>query len=138
MRFIVKQACCPRHYGQGLLILAVLAAGARADSLDAIFARMDEASKKLKFVSATLHQTEYLAVIDEKTDENGQLWMKRGKNGMSLLVKFSPPNERVVALDGHTLWIYKPKGNMAEKHDMPAPYCSACTSCGSTLYLQTF
>ena len=103
-----------------IFIWALLGAvpAARADSLDAIFARMDEASKKLKFVSATLHQTEYLAVIDEKTDENGQLWMKRGKNGMSLLVKFSPPNERVVALDGHTLWIYKPKGNVAEKYDV--------------------
>ena len=117
MKTIVKQGRCLRHYWRGFLILTVLAT-AHAESLDAIFARMDEASKKLKFVSANLHQAEYVAVIDEKTEEDGQLRMKRGKNGMQLLVKFSPPNERTVALDGHTLWIYKPKGNMAEKHDV--------------------
>jgi outer membrane lipoprotein-sorting protein len=105
---------------RSLIIWAVLGGlpAAHAESLDAIFARMDEASKKLKFVTANLHQTDYLAVIDEKTEEDGQLRMKRSKNGMLLLVKFNPPNERTVALDGHTLWIYKPKGNMAEKYDV--------------------
>lgn len=114
---MVKPAPCPRHSWRGFLIVAVLAT-AQAESLDAIFARMNEASKKLKFVTANLHQAEYVAAIDEKTEENGQLRMKRGKNGMLLLVKFSPPNERTVALDGHTLWIYLPKGNMAEKYDV--------------------
>jgi outer membrane lipoprotein-sorting protein len=99
------------------VLLGALAA-ARAESLDAIFARMDEASKKLKFVTANLHQTDYMAVIDEKTEEDGKLRMKRGKNGMSLLVQFNPPNERTVALDGRTLWIYLPKGNQAEKYDV--------------------
>ena len=44
---------------------------AQADSLDAIFARMDKASKKFKGVTANLHQEDYMAVIDETTKEDG-------------------------------------------------------------------
>jgi outer membrane lipoprotein-sorting protein len=100
------------------LILAALAAGVRAESLDTIFARMDEESKKLKSASANLHQSEYFAVIGETTQEDGQLRMKRTKNGMLLRVDFSPPNARVVALDGRLLSIFYPKANQAERYDV--------------------
>lgn len=104
---------------RALLICAAFATFARADSLDAIFARMDEASKKFKSASARLHQVEYTGVIDEKTEEDGVLRMRRNKNGsIQMRVDFDKPNQRVVALDGHILWIYLPKGNQAERHDV--------------------
>jgi outer membrane lipoprotein-sorting protein len=101
-----------------ILIVAVMAVGARAESLDAIFARMDKDSKNFKTASANIHQTDYMAVIDEKTVEDGRLWMKRSKNGVMLLVQFSKPNERVVALDGHMVSIYLPKANTVEHYDV--------------------
>ena len=100
------------------LILLVLATGGRAESLDTIFARMDEASKKFKSAAANIHQADYMAVIDETTQEDGQLRMKRSKNGVLLRVEFSKPNARVVALDGHILSIYYPKANTAERYDV--------------------
>jgi outer membrane lipoprotein-sorting protein len=118
VRSILRSRRCPRHYWRGFLILTALAAGGRAESLDAIFARMDEASKKFKSASAKLHQADYMAVIDETTQEDGQLRMKRSKNGVMLRVEFSKPNARLIALDGHILWIYYPKANTAERYDV--------------------
>jgi len=101
-----------------ILLALGLTIGARADSLDAIFARMDEASKKFKGVSANLHQEDYMAVIDETTKEDGKLWMKRSKGGVSLKVDFDKPNDRMVVLEGHTVWIFYPKANTVEQHDL--------------------
>ncbi len=103
---------------RGLLICAALAMSARAESLDAIFARMDKASKEFKSASANIHQVEYTAVIDESTAEDGQLRVKRAHGNVMLRVNFDKPNQRVVVLDGHTLWNYHPKANAAEKYDV--------------------
>jgi outer membrane lipoprotein-sorting protein len=92
--------------------------GARAESLDAIFARMDKAAKDFKSATANLHQVEHTAVIDETTAEDGVLHMKRAKGGILLRVNFDQPNQRVVALDGHMVVIYLPKANEAEKYDV--------------------
>ena len=100
------------------LIVALMAAGARADSLDAIFARMDKASKDFKSASANIHQSDYVAVIGETTEEDGQLRMRKSKGGVALLVKFSKPNERMVALDGHMVSVFLPKANTVEVYDV--------------------
>lgn len=100
------------------MVAAVLAAGARADSLDAIFARMDKASREFKQVSANIHQSDYVAVIGETTEEDGQLRMKKSKSGVLLRVSFSKPNERVVALGGHMVSVFYPKANTVEIYDV--------------------
>jgi outer membrane lipoprotein-sorting protein len=109
-----------------LLICAVLAAGVRAESLDTIFARMDKASKEFKSATAKIHQVEYTAVIDETTAEDGQLFMKRAHGNVMLRVNFDKPNQRVVALDGHMVSIYKPMANTVEKYDV-SKYTSSNT-----------
>ncbi len=100
------------------LLAIALAAFARADSLDAIFARMDKASKEFKGVTANLHQEDYLAVIDETTKEDGVLHLKRSKNGVMLKVDFAKPNNRTVAMEGHMVSIFHPEANSVERYDV--------------------
>ena len=108
-------------------IAALLAAqAARADSLDAIFARMDEAAKKFKAVTATMHQTHYIAVIQDTNEEDGELRLKRVRNGIALLVDFTGPDARTIAFEGHTLKIYYPKANQVQTIDI-SKYTSADT-----------
>ena len=91
---------------------------ARAESLDAIFARMDKAAKEFKSATASLKQVEYTAVIDEKTTEDGVLHLKRVHGNVMLRVNFDPPNQRVVALNGHLVVIYYPQAKSADKYDV--------------------
>lgn len=107
-------------------MVAALVACARAESLDAIFARMDKAAKEFKSASANLHESQYTAVIQETSQEDGLLRVRRGKGGMKLRVDFSKPNERTVALEGNKLMIYYPKGNTEEVYDV-SKYTSAAT-----------
>jgi outer membrane lipoprotein-sorting protein len=118
-RRLVHQAVKPA------LILA-LALFARAETLDAIFARMDKDAKQFKSATANLHQTEYTAAIKEASDENGELHIKRAKGGTKLRADFGKPNERVVTIDGNRLTIFYPKANSAEKYDI-AKYTSSNT-----------
>jgi len=98
----------------------------QAESLDAIFARMDKAAKEFKSASAAIHQKQYTAVISETSEEDGQLRVRRSKGSIKLRVDFRPPNERIAALDGNRGLIFYPKGNIVNKYDV-SKYASANT-----------
>ena len=101
-----------------ILALSVLLLQARADSLEAIFARMDEASKKFKSVSARIHETKYTAVIDDKTEEDSKLAAKRAGNGIRGRLEFFGPDARTVAFKGNLVEMYWPKGKQVEDFDI--------------------
>ena len=44
--------------------------------------------------------------------------MKRGHGGVMLRVNFDKPNQRMVALDGHIVWIYVRRPTSAEQYDV--------------------
>jgi outer membrane lipoprotein-sorting protein len=90
---------------------ALIAPGLRADTLDAILQRMDGAAKKFKSVSAKLHKVNYTAVLNESTSEDGQLRLRRAKDGLNGILEYNPPDQRIVAFSGHKVQLYKPKAN---------------------------
>jgi len=98
------------------LFCAALAAGAlRADSREQILQRMDEGSKKLKTVSAKLHELSYNAVIQDTTTQEGELRLRRGKNGLSGVLMFTTPNdEHSIGFNGRTIETYFPKANQVD------------------------
>ena len=61
------------------LALAVSAAG--ADSLDSVLARMDKAAKAFQGMTVDTKKITYTAVIDDRTEEDGVLRMRRRGNG---------------------------------------------------------
>jgi outer membrane lipoprotein-sorting protein len=100
------------------LVWAALASGARADSLDAIFARMDEASRKFKSVSAAIHESDYTAVLGDTTHEDGKLVAKRTSHGIRARLDFYGPDERTVVLHGNIAQMYWPKAKQVEEYDI--------------------
>lgn len=106
---------------RSLPIFAALAAfsiSAHADSLDAIFGRMDRAAKEFKSVSATMHQDDYTAVLNESSREDGELWWKRTKNALRGKVEFRGQDARTVLFHGNLLDIYLPKAKQLETYDI--------------------
>jgi outer membrane lipoprotein-sorting protein len=89
----------------------------RADSLDAILQRMDDSARKFKSVSAKVHKSEYNAVIQDSSSEDGELHLRRGKSGLAGIVQFNAPDERTVHFSGHTVEIYYPKAKQVQVYD---------------------
>ncbi len=90
---------------------ALIAPYLRADSLEAILQRMDAEAKKFKSVSARLHDVNYTAVLNETTSEDGELRLRRAKDGLNGVLEYNPPDQRIIAFSGHKVQLYKPKAN---------------------------
>ena len=90
---------------------------ARAESLSDVLARMDEAAQGFRSVSATMKRVQYTAVLDDKSEMDGVMRLKRVKGGTTGVVEFQPPDPRTVFISGHTVQIYYPKANSAEIYD---------------------
>lgn len=101
------------------LLVAVALPLARADSLDAILARMDAAAKTFQSVSATLKQSDYTAIIkDTSSPETGLLRIKRGKKGVNAIVEFTDPEPSTVVIKGAKVQMYHPKAKVEEDYDL--------------------
>jgi outer membrane lipoprotein-sorting protein len=103
---------------RALLALAALATThARADSLDQILARMDDSAKKFKSVSASVHRAEYTAVINESSEEDGQMRLKHSKNGIVGVVEFTGNDARTIGFRGRMIEMYLPKAKTVQRAD---------------------
>ncbi|MGH9558095.1 MAG: LolA family protein [Bryobacteraceae bacterium] len=101
-----------------LLVFTLAAVLVRADSLPAILARMDQASKNFHSVSANIHKVDYTAVIDETNPEDGTLRLKRVKGQLFGVIAFTGTDSRTIGFKGHTVEIYYPKANNVQKIDI--------------------
>jgi outer membrane lipoprotein-sorting protein len=102
-----------------VLAMHVLQPLARADSLDAILARMDRAAKDFKSVSAKLKQSHYTAVIKELAPaESADLRIKRVKNAVVAILEFAPPDPRTIFIKDKKVTIYYPKAKQAQDYDL--------------------
>ena len=104
------------------LVLAVLipvaAFPATADSVDEVLARMDRAAVSFKAFSADLQSVAHTAVINEDAADTGRILLKRGKRDMTMLVEFTAPNAKSIAVHDRKAEIYYPKRNTVEEYDM--------------------
>jgi outer membrane lipoprotein-sorting protein len=101
-----------------LLVLAAFATTrAHADSLDQIFARMDDSAKKFKSVSADVHRVEFTAVINESSEEDGKMRLKRSKNGIVGVVEFTGSDARSIGFHGRMIEMYLPKAKTVQRAD---------------------
>jgi outer membrane lipoprotein-sorting protein len=101
------------------LLCAVLAAASRAhaEPLSEILARMDRSAQEFKAVTAKLRRVSYTAVIDESSEINGEMRLKRAKGGTVGIVEFSEPEPRVFHFSGRELQVYYPKAKTVEIYD---------------------
>jgi outer membrane lipoprotein-sorting protein len=96
----------------------LLAFPAAADSLPDVLARMDDAAASFRALSADVRSTEHTAVINEDEIDIGTMLLKRSKRDMRMLVEFTAPNHKSVAIDDRKLEIYLPKQQTIEVYDV--------------------
>jgi len=93
----------------------ILPAG--ADSLPDILTRMDRSAKEFHSLSAHMKRADFNAVLNESTDSEGAVRLKKTKNGAVGIVEFQPPEQRTYYFSGKSVEIYYPKAKSVEIYD---------------------
>jgi outer membrane lipoprotein-sorting protein len=93
------------------------AAAPSASSLDSVYARIDEASRKFHGMSADMRKLAHQHVINEDTVDEGSLKVLRRKHDILVLIQFTKPAERRIALHDKQAEIFYPNANRVEVYD---------------------
>ncbi len=90
--------------------LLAAAAAVEAQTVDAVLARMDQASASFRGMTADVQMKTYTAILSDTTTENGTLKMQRLKGGeVRAIIDFSAQTDaRVIAFLGAIVRIYYP------------------------------
>jgi outer membrane lipoprotein-sorting protein len=91
------------------VIAAMPAIPARADTLEAVLARMDQEAASFKQIAADFTKWTYTKVLNDTTQESGTMWLKRQGRSVEMRTEIQQPEERSVGLDGEQAEIYYPK-----------------------------
>jgi outer membrane lipoprotein-sorting protein len=98
-------------------MLALTASFLGAESLQDVLRRMDQSAKTFRSLSADVHKTDYTAVYDETTVEDGTFkMMKRAKTAV-LLAEFRGRDPRKLRIAGNKVEYYHPKANSVDEYD---------------------
>src|SRR5581483_263555 len=101
-----------------LMSLAALAVGAApAESLNEIFARMDQSARIFKTFTADIKRTEYTKILNDKQTVEGIERVKKTDGNTITLVEFRGPNAQTVRLSSKTAEVYYPNAKMVEVWD---------------------
>jgi outer membrane lipoprotein-sorting protein len=99
-------------------MLTLTASFLSAETLQDVLRRMDQSAKTFRSLSADVHKTDYTAVYDETTVEDGTFkMMKRAKTGVVLLAEFRGRDERKLRIAGNKVEYYHPKANSVDEYD---------------------
>src|SRR5437764_7565947 len=99
------------------LVMSV-AAVAGAQNLEQVLTRMDQNAAAFKSMSAKLQYLSYISVIKESSVSKGTLMMKRSRKEATVLVNFTEPDPKTVAVSGSKVEIYLPKLKTVQEYDL--------------------
>lgn len=106
------------------LVLALcaftLAVDSRAESVEAILARMDQASPSFHGATANVQMVTYTAILSDQTTETGTLKMQRlkGHDVRAIIELSAGTDSRVIAFLGKIVRIYFPKLNTYQDYEV--------------------
>jgi outer membrane lipoprotein-sorting protein len=105
-----------------LLALCLLSPSipSRAEPVEAILARMDQAAPSFHGMAADVEMTSYTAIISDKNVEHGTLRIQRkDANNIRAIIDFAQQKDaRVIAFLGSVIRIYYPNLNMYQDYDV--------------------
>jgi outer membrane lipoprotein-sorting protein len=108
-----------RAKAAGVILAMIFVSSAAADeTLEAVLARMDQSAPAFKTLAAQLRKVSHMAVINEDTVDKGTILLKRSRNDMRMLVEWTEPDPKSVAVHGERAEIYYPKMQTVEEYDM--------------------
>lgn len=101
-----------------LMFLAALAVpAAHPESLDEIFARMDQSARNFHTFTADIKRTQYTKILNDKEVVDGVERVKKNNGNTVTLVEFRGPNAQTVRLSAKTAEVYYPNAKMVEVWD---------------------
>jgi len=92
-------------------------AGAQAEPMADILARMDHAAQEFRSLSATMKRVHFTAVLSESEEIDGVVRLKRAKGGTVGVLDFQQPEQRTIFIKGKTIQVFYPKANTLEIYD---------------------
>jgi len=78
---------------------------------------MNEASKRLKTVSANLEYTKVTVLVDDKSTESGQFFYRKGKT-TEIRIDIQKPDTKVLLFEKNKGEMYFPKINQIQEYDL--------------------
>jgi outer membrane lipoprotein-sorting protein len=91
--------------------------GKHPTDLTEILADMNEASKRLKTVSANLEYTKFTVLVDDKSTESGQLFFRKSKT-TEIRIDIQKPDSKTLLFKKNKGEIYFPKINQIQEYDL--------------------
>jgi outer membrane lipoprotein-sorting protein len=92
--------------------------GAWAETLDQTLARMDKTADGFTSMSAKVRQLSHVNVINEETVSVGTTSLKRFKRDVRVLVHFTSPDDKSVAVSGTRIEMYFPKIQTVQEYSV--------------------
>ena len=99
------------NYRPYLLLICISAfcpAAPAADGLADVLNRMDQSAETFQGMTANMTQTDYTAVLNDKTVQTGTVKVKKVRAKAIGLIDFAEPNPRTVALKEGEVQVYYP------------------------------
>jgi len=78
---------------------------------------MDRAAGDFRSLTAQMKRIQFTAVLSESSEMDGELRLKRTKNGTVGVIEFTQPEQRTVVINGKQVQVYYPKANTVEIYD---------------------
>ena len=91
--------------------------GKHPTDLTQILSQMNEASKRLKTLSANLANTTFTKLVNDKSTEAGQIFFRKGKS-TEIRVEFQTPERKILLLKKNKGEIYFPKINQIQEYNL--------------------
>jgi outer membrane lipoprotein-sorting protein len=91
--------------------------GKHPTDLTQILSQMNEASKRLKTLSANLENTKVTVLVDDKSTESGQIFFRKGKS-TEIRIEFQTPERKILLLKKNKGQIYLPKINEIQEYNL--------------------
>lgn len=101
-----------------LLALVSGVAAFGASTAEQVLARMDKDSTSFRGVSAAVSRVRYTAILDDRSEEQGSMVIRRSGRNLESKIVIEKPNPRSVAFSGAKVEIFYPKINTVQEFDV--------------------
>jgi len=82
---------------------------------DAVLRQLDSAAKEFRSLSADLERTKVTVVVNDRSTEAGQIFVRRDDK---MRIELTQPDPRTILRDGNELYVFNPKIRRVEQYDL--------------------
>ena len=82
---------------------------------DSVLEMMDKSAKDFRSLTADIENVKYTAVVQDKSTETGQIWVRHDQK---MRIEITKPEPRTMLRAGNSLFLYNPKLNRVEEYDL--------------------